>query len=47
MKIVAMIVSGGFGFAYLLGIVVPVLIVVFMMNSQTRAWFRSVGGKTF
>lgn len=47
LAIVAIIVSGGFGFAYLLGVVVPVLIVVFVMNSQSRAWFRSVGGKTF
>lgn len=47
LAIVAIIVSGGFGFAYLLGVVVPVLIVVFMLNSQSRAWIRSVGGKTF
>ena len=47
LAIVGLIVSGAFGFAYLLGIVVPVLIVVFMLNGQSRAWFRSVGGKTF
>jgi hypothetical protein len=47
LAIVGLIVSGAFGFAYLLGIVVPVLIVVFLLNTQSRAWFRSVGGKTF
>jgi len=47
LAIVGLIVSGAFGVGYLLGVVVPVLIVVFIMNSQSRAWFRSVGGKTF
>ena len=47
LAIVGLIVSGAFGISYLLGVVVPVLIVVFMLNSQSRAWFRSVGGKTF
>lgn len=47
LAIVGLIVSGAFGVAYLLGVVVPVLIVVFMLNSQSRGWFRSVGGKTF
>jgi hypothetical protein len=46
LAIVSVIISG-FGFAYLLGFVIPVLIVVFMLNGQSRAWFRSVGGKTF
>jgi len=47
LAIVGLIVSGAFGVSYLLGIVVPVLIVVFMLNSGSRNWFRSVGGKTF
>lgn len=47
LAIVGLIVSGAFGFGYLLGVVVPVLIVVFMLNSQSRGWFRSVGGRTF
>ena len=47
LAIVGLIVSGAFGVSYLLGVVVPVLIVVFIMNSQSRAWFRSVGGRTF
>jgi hypothetical protein len=46
LAIVGLVVSGAFGFSYLLGIVVPVLIVVFMLNRSSRAWFRSVGGKT-
>lgn len=46
LAIVSVIISG-FGFAYLLGFVIPVLIVVFMLNGQSRAWFRSVGGRTF
>uniref|UniRef100_UPI003B3A95BE hypothetical protein n=1 Tax=Nakamurella sp. TaxID=1869182 RepID=UPI003B3A95BE len=41
LAIVGLIVSGAFGISYLLGVVVPVLIVVFMLNSQSRAWFRS------
>ncbi len=47
LAIVGLIVSGAFGVAYLLGIVVPVLIVVFMLNGNSRNWFRSVGGRTF
>ena len=41
------VIGSGFGFAYLLGFVIPVLIVVFLLNAQSRAWFRAVGGKTF
>jgi len=47
LAIVGLIVSGAFGVSYLLGVVVPVLIVVFMLNSGSRNWLRSVGGKTF
>lgn len=47
LAIVGLIASGAFGFGYLLGVVVPVLIVIFMLNRQSRDWFRSVGGKTF
>ncbi|HET8588287.1 MAG TPA: hypothetical protein VFM01_01535 [Nakamurella sp.] len=31
----------------LLGLVIPVLILVFMMNAQSRNWFRAKGGNTF
>ena len=41
------IILSGFGFTFLLGFVIPVLIVVFLLNTQSRAWFRSVGGRTF
>lgn len=44
---IASVIISGFGFAYLLGFVIPVLILVFLLNGQSRAWFRSVGGKTF
>jgi hypothetical protein len=30
----------------LLGLVIPVLILVFMMNAQSRNWFRAKGGNT-
>ena len=39
--------ASGFGFTYLLGFVIPVLIVVFLLNAQSRAWFKVKGGKTF
>jgi len=45
--VVVLIVSSAFWFGYVFGIVLPVLIVVFMLNSQSRGWFRSVGGRTF
>jgi len=41
------VIASGFGFTYLLGFVVPILIAVFMLNSQSRAWFRARAGKTF
>jgi hypothetical protein len=41
------VISFGFEFTSLLGFVIPVLILVFMFNSETRAWFRAKGGKTF
>jgi len=41
------VISFGFEFTSLLGFVIPVLILVFMFNAETRAWFRAKGGKTF
>jgi len=31
----------------LLGVVAPVLILVFMLNPASKAWFKSKGAKTF
>lgn len=39
--------SFGFEFTSLLGFVIPILILVFMFNADSRAWFRAKGGKTF
>jgi hypothetical protein len=39
--------GSGFEFTSLLGFVIPVLILVFMFNGASRAWFRAKGGKTF
>jgi hypothetical protein len=39
--------GSGFEFTSLLGFVIPVLILVFMFNTASRAWFRAKGGKTF
>lgn len=39
--------ASGFGFTSLLGFVIPVLIVVFMLNAGSKAWFKAKGGKTF
>jgi hypothetical protein len=39
--------ASGFGFTSLLGFVIPVLIVVFMLNAASKAWFKTKGGKTF
>lgn len=41
------VIASGFGFTYLLGFVIPVLIVVFLFNAQSKAWFRAKGGRTF
>lgn len=41
------VISSGFEFTSLIGFVIPVLILVFMFNSASRAWFRAKGGKTF
>ena len=41
------IIGSSFGFSYLLGFVIPILIAVFMLNTQSRNWFRARGGKTF
>ncbi|MEO7125648.1 MAG: hypothetical protein ABI382_08325 [Nakamurella sp.] len=46
-QIVSMIASGG-GFAFAIaGIIVPVLIIAFLMNGTSKAWFKSRGGSTF
>lgn len=41
------VIASSFAFTYLLGFVIPILIAVFMLNTQSRAWFRARGGKTF
>jgi len=41
------VIGSSFAFSYLLGIVIPILIAVFMLNTQSRAWFRARAGKTF
>ena len=41
------IIASSFGFTSLLGFVIPVLIVVFLLNAQSKAWFKAKGGKTF
>ena len=46
LEILSIIISS-FGFFYLLGFVIPVLIAVFMLNGQSRVWFRAKGGQTF
>lgn len=40
-------IASSFGFTSLLGFVIPVLIAVFMLNAQSKAWFKAKGGKTF
>jgi len=50
LQIVSIIVSvsnNNFGFSGILGIVAPILILAFMLNPASRAWFRSKGAKTF
>lgn len=48
LQIVSMIASGGaaIGFA-IFGIIVPILIIVFLINPASKAWFRAKGGQTF
>lgn len=46
LAIVLMIISS-FAVVYLAGLVIPILIVVFLLNGQSKAWFKSKGGKTF
>jgi hypothetical protein len=41
------VIASSFGFTYLLGFVIPALIVVFLLNAQSKAWFKAKGGKTF
>ncbi len=47
LTIVALIAGGGVGFTSILGFVAPILILVFLFNPASRAWFRAKGGKTF
>lgn len=47
LAIVSIIAGGGVGFTSILGIAAPVLILVFLFNPASRAWFRAKGGKTF
>lgn len=48
LQIVSMIASGfaGVGFA-VFGVIVPVLIIVFLINPASKAWFKAKGGQTF
>ena len=41
------LIAGGGAFTGIIGIVAPVLILVFLFNPASRAWFRAKGGKTF
>ena len=41
------VIASSFGFTYLLGFVIPALIVVFLLNTQSKSWFKAKGGKTF
>ena len=41
------IIASSFGFTGILGVVAPILILVFLFNPASRAWFRAKGGKTF
>lgn len=36
-----------FGTSGIVGIVAPVLIIIFMLNPASKAWFQAKGGKTF
>lgn len=47
-QIISMIASGGDGIAFaIFGIIVPVLIIAFLMNGTSKAWFKAKGGSTF
>jgi hypothetical protein len=47
-QIISLIASGGSGIGFaIVGIVVPVLIVAFLMNAGSKAWFKAKGGATF
>lgn len=39
--------NSNFGFNGVLGVAAPVLMLVFMLNPRSKAWFRSKGAKTF
>ena len=41
------LIAGGGAFSGIVGIVAPILILVFLFNPASRAWFRAKGGKTF
>jgi hypothetical protein len=44
---IVLMIATTFGFFYIFGIVLPILITIFMLNSASKAWIRSKGGKTF
>lgn len=47
-QIVSLIASGGSGIGFaIFGLIVPVLIIVFLINANSKAWFKSKGGATF
>jgi hypothetical protein len=47
-QIISLIASGGAAIAFaIFGIVVPVLIVAFLLNGTSKAWFNAKGGATF
>ncbi len=46
-SVIVSVSGNNFASSGLLGIVAPVLILVFMLNSASKAWFKSKGAKTF
>ena len=46
-EIVFAIVASSFGGTVITGFVAPILILVFLLNSGSRAWFRAKNGRTF
>ena len=46
-SVIVFLTSSGFGFTGVVGIIAPVLIAIFMLNPQSKAWFKSKGAKTF
>ncbi len=46
-SVIVSVSGNNFASSGLLGIVAPVLILVFMLNPASKAWFKSKGAKTF